>query len=301
MDKSLTLAGEILQGIGGQGNVLRLENCMTRVRFEVQDEGLLNIGRLKSLPGVSGYVKQGEQHQLIVGPGRAGQVVDAMRTLVNGEGVAPIPDEIARNKAQAKAQYKAPMSDALRMLANVFIPLIPAFIASGLITGIINILKRPDIAGDIAIHYPNVLGLLGIFGSAVFAIMNILVGVNAAKVFGGSQALGGVMAGILSSPQLAQITLFGEALQPGRGGVIAVLLVVALMCWFEKRFRERLPGSLELILNPLLTTLITGTIAIVALQPLGGWISESIAHGAGWAIDRGGLLRRPAGRRSAGR
>ncbi|WP_312212765.1 PTS transporter subunit EIIC [Pseudescherichia sp.] len=290
MDKSLTLAGEILQGIGGQGNVLRLENCMTRVRFEVQDEGLLNIGRLKSLPGVSGYVKQGEQHQLIVGPGRAGQVVDAMRLLVNGEGAAPIPDEIARNKAQAKAQYKAPMSDALRMLANVFIPLIPAFIASGLITGIINILKRPDIAGDIAIHYPNVLGLLGIFGSAVFAIMNILVGVNAAKVFGGSQALGGVMAGILSSPQLAQITLFGEALQPGRGGVIAVLLVVALMCWFEKRFRERLPGSLELILNPLLTTLITGTIAIVALQPLGGWISESIAQGAGWAIDRGGLL-----------
>lgn len=290
MDKSLTLAGEILQGIGGQGNVLRLENCMTRVRFEVQDEGLLNIGRLKSLPGVSGYVKQGEQHQLIVGPGRAGQVVDAMRTLVNGTGTAPIPDEIARNKAQAKAQYKAPMSDALRMLANVFIPLIPAFIASGLITGIINILKRPDIAGDIAVHYPNVLGLLGIFGSAVFAIMNILVGVNAAKVFGGSQALGGVMAGILSSPQLAQITLFGEALQPGRGGVIAVLLVVALMCWFEKRFRERLPGSLELILNPLLTTLITGTIAIVALQPLGGWISESIAQGAGWAIDRGGLL-----------
>jgi len=57
MDKSLTLAGEILQGIGGQGNILRLENCMTRVRFEVQDEGLLNISGLKALPGVSGYVK----------------------------------------------------------------------------------------------------------------------------------------------------------------------------------------------------------------------------------------------------
>ncbi|MGE9805456.1 PTS transporter subunit EIIC, partial [Escherichia coli] len=92
-------------------------------------------------------------------------------------------------------------------------PLIPAFIASGLITGIINILKRPDIVGDFATHYPNMLGLMGIFGSAVFAIMNILVGVNTAKVFGGSLAMGGVMAGILSSPQLAQITLFGEALQ----------------------------------------------------------------------------------------
>ena len=290
MDKTTTLASEILRGIGGQQNISRLENCMTRVRVEVHDDALLDIAGLKQLPGVSGYVKQGEQHQLIVGPGRAAQVVDAMKALIGDKGDTPVTDDVERNKAQAKSKYKAPMSDALRMLANVFIPLIPAFIASGLITGIINILKRPDIVGDVATQYPNLLGLLAIFGSAVFAIMNILVGVNTAKVFGGSLAMGGVMAGILSSPQLAQITLFGEQLQPGRGGVIAVLLVVALMCWIEKRLRALLPGSIELILNPLLTTLITGAIAIVALQPLGGWISEAIAHGASWAIDRGGFL-----------
>ncbi|MBV7405127.1 PTS transporter subunit EIIC [Enterobacter sp. ENT03] len=290
MDKTTTLASEILRGIGGQQNISRLENCMTRVRVEVHDDALLDIAGLKKLPGVSGYVKQGEQHQLIVGPGKAAQVVDAMQALMREQGETPLTGDVERNKAQAKSKYKAPMSDGLRMLANVFIPLIPAFIASGLITGIINILKRPDIVGDVATQYPNLLGLLAIFGSAVFAIMNILVGVNTAKVFGGSQALGGVMAGIMSSPQLAQITLFGELLQPGRGGVIAVLLVVALMCWIEKRLRALLPGSIELILNPLLTTLITGAIAIVALQPLGGWISEAIAHGASWAIDRGGFL-----------
>ncbi len=167
---------------------------MTRVRVEVQDDSQLDIPRLKALPGVSGYVKQGEQHQLIVGPGKAAQVVDAMRVQIAAGGVKP-DDAMARTKSEVKAKYKAPMSDALRKLANVFIPLIPAFIASGLITGIINILKRPDIVGDVAVHYPNLLGLMGIFGSAVFAIMNILVGVNTAKVFGGSQALGGVMAG----------------------------------------------------------------------------------------------------------
>lgn len=280
MDKMATLASDILLGIGGEQNILRLENCMTRVRVEVKDDTLLDIPHLKQLPGVSGYVKQGAQHQIIVGPGKAAKVVDAMRALLAQGSARPAVDDIERTKSQAKAKYKAPMSDALRKLANVFIPLIPAFIASGLITGIINILKRPDIVGDFATHYPNMLGLMGIFGSAVFAIMNILVGVNTAKVFGGSLAMGGVMAGILSSPQLAQITLFGEALQPGRGGVIAVLLVVALMCWIERKFRDVLPGSLELILNPLLTTIITGSIAIVALQPLGGWISESIAHGA---------------------
>ncbi|HKN05323.1 MAG TPA: PTS transporter subunit EIIC [Buttiauxella sp.] len=291
MDKTATLASEILLGIGGEGNITRLENCMTRVRVEVNDVSLLDIARLKKLPGVSGYVKQGEQHQLIVGPGRAAQVVDAMRELLQSSGqTLSSEDDIAQNKAQAKARYQAPMSEALRKLANVFIPLIPAFIASGLITGIINILKRPDIVGDLATQYPNILGLLAIFGSAVFAIMNILVGVNAAKVFGGSMAMGGVMAGILSSPQLAQIQLFGENLQPGRGGVIAVLLVVALMCWIEKRLRRLLPGSLELIFNPLLTTLITASIAIVALQPLGGLISDAIAHGATLAIDKGGMV-----------
>ncbi|QDW32565.1 PTS sugar transporter subunit IIC [Yersinia sp. KBS0713] len=292
MDKSTILATQILAGIGGEGNILKLENCMTRVRIVVKDEQLPDLALLKQLPGVKGYIKQGQQHQLIVGPGAASKVVDSMRNLLkNNEDYAAAPqDDISRNKAQAKAKYAAPMSEALRQLANIFIPIIPAFIASGLIMGIVNLLKRPDISGDLALQYPNLLGLLAIFGSAVFAIMNILVGVNAAKVFGGSAAMGGVMAGILTSPALAQISLFGEALQPGRGGVIAVLLVVALMCWLEKWLRQRLPESIELIVNPLLTTLITASLAIVILQPLGGYISEGITHGVNLAIDHGGLL-----------
>ena len=292
-DNTRGLAAQILTGVGGQSNINKLENCMTRVRIEVCDEQLVDLPTLKKLQGVKGYVKQGDQHQLVVGPGAAAKVVDAMRVQMPGSAQGqPSPGvagEMARNKAQAKAKYSAPMSGMLRQLANVFIPLIPAFIASGLIMGIINLLKRPDIAGSLALSYPNILGLLAVFGGAVFAIMNILVGVNAARVFGGSQAMGGVMAGILSSPQLAQITLFGEALQPGRGGVIAVLLVVALMCWIEKRLRLWLPESVELILNPLLTTLIAATLAIVILQPLGGVISDAIAQGVNLAIDRGGL------------
>ncbi|WP_158698456.1 PTS transporter subunit EIIC, partial [Cronobacter malonaticus] len=141
-----------------------------------------------------GYVRQGGQHQFIVGPGASAKVVDAMRSLMAEQPTA----DISATKAATTKKYKAPMSDALRQLANVFIPLIPAFIASGLITGIINILRRPDIVGDFASQYPDALGLAAIFGSAIFTIMNILVGVNTAKVFGGSTALGGVMAGILS-------------------------------------------------------------------------------------------------------
>lgn len=289
MDKTTALATQILAGVGGEGNILKLENCMTRVRVEVSDEQRLDLAALKQLPGVKGYIKQGEQHQFIVGPGAAAKVVDAMRGLLSGNAQpAAAVGDAARTKAQAKQKYAAPMSGALKKLADVFIPLIPAFIASGLITGIINLLKRPDIAGQLAVDYPNVLGLLAIFGSAVFAIMNILVGVNAARVFGGSQAMGGVMAGILSSPALAQITLFGEALQPGRGGVIAVLLVVALMCWVEKRLRTLLPESVELILNPLLTTLVTASLAILILQPVGGLFPMPSPTAPIWRSTRAG-------------
>ncbi|MGV3345138.1 PTS transporter subunit EIIC [Enterobacteriaceae bacterium LUAb1] len=289
MEKIVKLASALIQGMGGMGNIASLENCMTRVRVVVNDEQLLDLPELKKLEGVKGYVKQGEQHQFIVGPGTASKVVDVMRKNPAAETISQ-DNAINLNKAQAKKRYHAPMSDALRQLANVFIPLIPAFIASGLISGIVNILKRPDVVGNFATQYPNVIALAGIFGGAIFTIMNILVGVNTARVFGGSMALGGMMAGILSSPMLAQITLFGESLQPDRGGVIAVLLVVVLMCWIEKQLRYRLPESLELILNPLLTTLVTASLAIVVLQPLGGIISDAIAQGATLAIDKGGIL-----------
>ncbi|PIJ52329.1 PTS sugar transporter subunit IIC [Erwinia sp. OLTSP20] len=285
MNKNHKLAGALLSGVGGGANIARLENCMTRVRLELHDDSKLDVATLKATDGVKGYVRQGSQHQFIVGPGTSSQVVEIMRTSLSA-----VHGDAEQNKRAAKARYRAPFSDFLRQLANVFIPLIPAFIASGLITACVNLLKRPDISGDLAQHYPQMLALVTLFGSAIFSIMNILVGVNTAKVFGGSMALGGVMAGILSSPQLAQISLFGETLQPGRGGVIAVLLVVMLMSWLEQLLRRWLPESLELILNPLLTTLITATVAIVALQPLGGVLSDAIAQGASLAIDRGGAL-----------
>ncbi|SUX72087.1 N-acetylmuramic acid-specific PTS system EIIBC component [Citrobacter freundii] len=84
MDKTAVLASDILLGVGGEQNILRLENCMTRVRVEVQDDGQIDIPRLRQLPGVSGYVKQAPQHQIIVGPGKAAKVVDAMRSLIAG-------------------------------------------------------------------------------------------------------------------------------------------------------------------------------------------------------------------------
>src|SRR5476651_2790656 len=117
MDKTQLLATQILQRVGGEGNISKLENCMTRVRVEVFDEQKLDLTGIQTLTGIKGYIKQGEQHQFIVGPGAAAKVVDAMRALLVGGENNPPSDAISRNKAQAKAKYSAPMSGALRQLA----------------------------------------------------------------------------------------------------------------------------------------------------------------------------------------
>jgi len=295
-EKLDVLVKALLEGVGGRGNIRKLEHCMTRVRLEVVDEKQLDIATLKQLRGLKGYWRQGDQHQFIVGPGAAAKITHAMQQLLvaqdkpHGAEFEQSPKEVNKATAHVSAKCVTPMSGVLRQLANIFIPLIPAFIASGLIMGLVNLLSRPDITGQWAGQYPNILALLTILGGAVFAIMNILVGINAARVWGGSPAMGGVMAAILSSPALGNVTLFSEQLQPGRGGVIAVLLVVACMCWLERRLRHWLPESLDLILNPLLTTLLTAGVALMVLQPLGGMISDAIAHGVEQALDKGGLL-----------
>lgn len=121
MDKTATLASGILLGIGGEQNILRLENCMTRVRVEVKDDAVLDIPRLKQLPGVSGYVKQG--HSISSSSDRAKRqrsLMPCVRSWRRGD--HPADDDIERTKSQVKAKYKAPMSDALRKLANVLFP-----------------------------------------------------------------------------------------------------------------------------------------------------------------------------------
>lgn len=100
--------------------------------------------------------------------------------------------------------------------------------------------------------------------------------------------LGGTMAAIITVPALANVQIAGKALVPGRGGVIAVLLVVAFSSWFERQIRKIIPEVLDLFMTPLLTVLIAGFAAILILQPIGGFISESIGEAVKIAIKSGG-------------
>ncbi len=283
-NKIKDIANSILQNVGGEENIKSFENCMTRVRLILKDNSKLDKKSLEKVDGVMGVVESGRQIQVIVGPSVATKVSDYIRenTKLN---VKDAPDfgQADEVKAQVKSKYKAPLSDTFKKIADIFIPLIPAFIGSGLIMGINNILVSKEIVKN-----PNITGLLGVFAGAVFGYMAIMVGMNAARVFGGSPAIGGLMAGITISPGLANVELFGKALLPGRGGIIAVLLVVWFSSLVERKLRKVIPETLELIFTPLLTVLISGFAAVLILQPIGGTISDAIGAAVTTAVEGGG-------------
>ena len=192
----------------------------------------------------------------------------------------------AKIQAAALAADPEPTRNIFRALSRIFIPLMPAFIACGLISGCLNIALKlnPLLAGS------PYFQLLAVTGATAFWGLNLFVGINAAREFGGTPIIGGILGALISHPDLAGVVLNGYPLTPGRGGVIAVLLVAALGTWLEKRFRRLLPDTLSLFLTPLVTYLVAAAFAVLFLQPFGGLISEYISQAVNDAITEGGAL-----------
>ena len=278
------IANNILECVGGKENISTIAYCMTRLRLTIVDAGKADKEAIKKVEGVLGLVEQLGQLQIILGPGRVTKVGNELGK-ITGIQVGEV-DEAKLRKAEINAKNSTPFKNLLKKISNIFIPLIPAFIACGLVMGINNIV----IKFNPAFATSTVGGILTVIGGSVFFGLSLFVGVNAAKEFGGSPALGGTMAAILTIPALEKVTIGGAALVPGRGGVIAVLLVVAFSSWLERQVRKFVPDVLDTFLTPLITVLIAGFVALLVLQPAGGMISEAIGATVKVAIKGGGPI-----------
>ncbi|MGB9841086.1 PTS transporter subunit EIIC, partial [Thermovenabulum sp.] len=130
----------------------------------------------------------------------------------------------------------------------------------------------------------NLLAMLNLFGSTIFTYMGIMVGMNTAREFGGSPTIGGVIAGIIYNPALANIQIAGKALIVGRGGIISVLIAAAFASYLERNIRKRMPNTIELLATPLFTILTAGFATLYILQPVGGIIADTIGNAVKVAI-----------------
>ncbi|TXZ75827.1 PTS sugar transporter subunit IIA [Vibrio mimicus] len=283
------IADEIERHIGGFENVATLTNCMTRVRLVLKDRSQFNMQALREVDGIKGVVDAGEQYQIIVGMGTAAKVTGVLQKRMSGSGVE------TQISAPATAQPFS-VRRALNTLAAIFVPTIPALIGCGLVLGIVNIFKL--VSPEFVAAYPEIFDLFTVVGKAVFAVLSVMIGMNTAKELHASPAIGAVMAAILAAPGLANIQLFGNTLVPGGGGMFAVLLVCVFSSKFELWFRSHCKESLDLILTPTLTILVSSAVALLVLQPiahavnvwLGNLVSVALLNESAGSVAVGGVL-----------
>ncbi|WP_226891665.1 MULTISPECIES: PTS transporter subunit EIIC, partial [Clostridia] len=268
-----SVAKRLVELVGGKENIKAVENCMTRCRLELVDPTKADIEAIKNAEGTLGVVEAKGQLQVIYGPGKVNKITEEVKKIV-GTRVVIGDEAVKATKARLQEKNNTKFKNILKKLGNIFIPMIPLFVACGLVLAVNNI--AGVYFGD-AYKTTNAAQIIGLIGNAVFSILSILVGVNAAKEFGSQMPmLGGALGGVLTSSTLANITLFGKELTPGRGGIISVILVVALAVFVEKQCRKFVPDVLDLFVTPLVTLTVSVLAALFVLQPIGGAISDGM-------------------------
>ncbi|MER8236554.1 PTS transporter subunit EIIC [Streptomyces sp. NPDC094049] len=288
-DKNRATAAAILPLVGGAENVISVAHCMTRLRLGLRDRSLVQDDALKALPAVMGVVED-DTYQIVLGPGTVARVTPEFEALIAAApkpepSGAPGAEELAAQGAALKEARKqknaTPFKLFLRRIANIFVPLIPALIGCGIIAGLNGLLVNLG-------WLPGVTPALAAMASGFMALIAVFVGYNTAKEFGGTAILGGAVAAIIVFPGVAKIDAFGQTLSPGQGGVLGALGAAVLAVYVEKWCRRWVPESLDVLVTPTLTVLISGLVTIFGLMFVAGEISTAIGEAADWLLANAG-------------
>lgn len=288
MAKNMELAKNILEFVGGEENITSITNCMTRLRIDVRDTDKVKMEELKNTPGVLG-VTGTDNLQVVVGPGTAKKLADIFADEFGFEVGIQVDGDWEETKADVKSkQKKGPIKAGLETIAGIFIPLIPAIIPAGIFNGFASLISTLQNNGNLPANtFWNFVQLMfALAGAAFLGYFAIYTGVNAAKRFGATEALGGMIGAMTIGAQINSISeLFGlydaevplnSILTTGKGGIIGVILGVYLLSKIEKRVRKMVPDVLDIILTPLITLLITGLALVLIIMPVSGFVSDGL-------------------------
>ncbi|MBG3474306.1 PTS transporter subunit EIIC [Staphylococcus aureus] len=312
MTKEQQLAERIIAAVGGMDNIDSVMNCMTRVRIKVLDENKVDDQELRHIDGVMGVIHD-ERIQVVVGPGTVNKVANHMAELSGVKLGDPIPhnhndsekmdyksyaaDKAKANKEAHKAKQKnGKLNKVLKSIANIFIPLIPAFIGAGLIGGIAAVLSNLMVAGYISGAWiTQLITVFNVIKDGMLAYLAIFTGINAAKESGATPGLGGVIGGTtlltgIAGKNILMNVFTGEPLQPGQGGIIGVIFAVWILSIVEKRLHKIVPNAIDIIVTPTIALLIVGLLTIFIFMPLAGFVSDSLVSVVNGIISIGGVF-----------
>ena len=285
-------AEQIAANIGGGANVISAAHCATRLRLVIADNSKVNKEVLENIDGVKGMFESNGQLQLIIGTGAVNKVYDEFLSVTGAS---------AASKADVKAAAASRMplwKKILKTPGDVFVPILPAIVASGLMMGLVEALAKaiPSFADS------GWFGFLDLVANTAFALLPILVAVSAARVFGGNLFLGGVIGMMMVHPALMNAWTVSPTNQPAvwdlglfkisqvgyQGHVIPVILAVLLMSTVEKWLHKKVPEMIDLFVTPLVTVLVTAFATFVVIGPIFSVLENWVLTGAKWLVSSTG-------------
>ncbi|STR66970.1 PTS system protein [Klebsiella michiganensis] len=286
------ISRSLLPLLGGKENIASAAHCATRLRLVLVDDALADQQAIGKIEGVKGCFRNAGQMQIIFGTGVVNKVYAAFIQ------AAGISESSKSEAADIAAKKLNPFQRIARLLSNIFVPIIPAIVASGLLMGLLGMVKTYGWVDPSNALYI----MLDMCSSAAFIILPILIGFTAAREFGGNPYLGATLGGILTHPALTNawgvaagfhtMNFFGlEIAMIGyQGTVFPVLLAVWFMSIVEKQLRRAIPDALDLILTPFLTVIISGFIALLIIGPAGRALGDGISFVLSTLISHAGWL-----------
>ncbi len=289
------VAEEIFKNLGGRENLVSVAHCATRLRLVTVDNSKIDKAKLEDIDGVKGVFISNGQLQLIIGTGTVNKVYDEFLA-VSGMTAA------TKEEVKAAAAAKQPLPKRMiKSLGDVFVPILPAIVASGLMMGLVEALGKaiPSFASS------DWYGFLDLFANAAFVFLPILIAISAARVFGGNIFLGAVIGMIMIHTNLINAwdvgamnaagteiptwhILFFDIQQVGyQGHVIPVIIAVWIMSKLEKWLHKHVPEMIDLFVTPLCTVLITGFLTLAIIGPIFATAETYVLEFAQWLITVG--------------
>lgn len=281
-------AAETIQHIGGKDNIVSAAHCATRLRLVIADNTKVNKEALEDAEGVKGVFEASGQLQIIFGTGVVNKVYDEFIAIA---GITAASKEEVKQAAASKAN---PFQRFIKTLGDIFVPIIPAIVASGFLMGIMESLNF--LINNGYIHMSNessLFVLASMFSNTAYVFLPVLIGFSGAKVFGGNPFLGGVIGMIMVHPNLQNawtmtggvneyLDVFGLWKVPlvgYQGHVISVIIAVFVMANIEKWLHKRVPAMLDLFVTPLVSVFVTGFLTMTMIGPAFNIVESSIING----------------------
>lgn len=267
------IAKAILASIGGAKNIANISHCSTRLRITPVDKDKVDEAGIEQIDGVKGQFYSGNQLQIILGTGLVGRIYD----IINPEEKEGSTDQYAGMSLPKKLS---------RILGDIFIPVIPALVATGLFSGIINCLTAFHVQMS-----PAVLTIATVLMKTAFTFLPVLIAWSGMKQFGGSPVLGLILGLMLVNPLLPNpsdvikgtvkaltVNILGIHVNivSYAGSVLPALVVVLVAAMIEKRLKKVVPDSLDLIITPFVTLLISGLLGILIIGPVCQQVEQGI-------------------------